>query len=48
MSNRVFGLSRPDIESTLSMFNVSQPKKRAILNQLVEMESAALEVLNRK
>lgn len=48
MSGRFAGIARADIESTLTMFNVNPGKKRTMLNQLIAMESAALEVLSRK
>ncbi len=48
MSGQFFGIPRADIESTLTMWNVRRTQKRAILDNLVVMEGAALEVLNRK
>lgn len=48
MSGQFLGIPRVDIESTLAMFNVRATKKRPLLESLLAMESAALEVLNRK
>ncbi|MBP9100579.1 MAG: DUF1799 domain-containing protein [Nitrosomonas sp.] len=48
MSGRFSGIHRTDIQGTLVMFNVRPCKRRAILHDLIAMESAALEVLNRK
>lgn len=48
MSGQFLGIPRADIESTLNMWNIRRPQKRAILDNLVVMEGAALEMLNRK
>ena len=48
LSGRFSAIPRADLESTLAMFNIRPPKRRAILKSLIAMESAALEVLNRK
>lgn len=48
LSGKFSGILRSDIESTLTMFNINPGKRRTLLNQLIMMESAALEVLNRK
>jgi hypothetical protein len=47
-TGQFLGIPRSDIESTLIMFNVRPIKRCAMLESLAEMESAALEVLNRK
>lgn len=48
LSGRFCGIPRADIESTLNMSNIRPTKRREILQNLIAMESAALEVLNRK
>ncbi|MBL8500045.1 MAG: DUF1799 domain-containing protein [Nitrosomonas sp.] len=48
LSGRFSGIPRSDIESTLTMHNIRPTKRRSILQDLIAMESAALEVLNRK
>jgi len=48
MSGQFLGIPRVDIESALAMFNIRPTKKRALLDNLLMMESAALEVMNRK
>lgn len=48
MSGRFTGISRTDIESALTMWAIRRPHKRIFLENLVAMEVAALEVLNRK
>lgn len=48
MSGQFLGIPRADIESTLNMWNIRRTKKRAIHENIVAMEGAALEVLNRK
>ncbi len=47
MSGHFLGLPRADIESTLNMWNIRRIHKNRILEDLIAMESAALEVLNR-
>lgn len=47
MSGHFLGLPRADIESTLTMWNIRRTHQRRILESLVIMEGAALEVLNR-
>ncbi len=47
-SGRYSGIPRADIESTLNMSNIRPTKRREILQNLIAMESTALEVLNRK
>jgi len=48
LSGRYSGIPRADIESTLNMSNIRPTKRREMLQSLLAMESAALEVLNRK
>lgn len=48
MSGQFLGIPRADIESTLNMLNIRRTQKRTLLDSLVAMEGAALEVLNRK
>lgn len=48
LSGRIAGIPRADIESTLNMSRIRPTKRREILQNLIAMESAALEVLNRK
>lgn len=48
LSGQYLAVPRADIESALTMFNVRRTKKLAMLENLLAMESAALEVLNRK
>ncbi len=48
MSGRYLSVPRTDIESTLKMANIRRPKHREMLQSLLAMESAALEVLNSK
>lgn len=47
-TGQFLGIPRTDIESTLNMWNVRRTHKRNILDNLVVMEGAALEILNRK
>lgn len=47
MSGQYAAIPRADIESTLTMFNVRRSQRLAMLGNLLAMESAALEVLNR-
>ncbi|MDE2388923.1 MAG: DUF1799 domain-containing protein [Betaproteobacteria bacterium] len=48
LSGRINGIPRADIESTLNMSGIRPTKRREMLQSLLAMESAALEVLNRK
>lgn len=47
-SGQYLCIPRSDIESTLNMWNLRRIHKRVVLENLLMMESAALEVLNRK
>lgn len=47
MSGHFLCLPRADIESTLKMWNIRHTHQRRILENLVLMEGAALEVLSR-
>lgn len=47
-SGQFIGVHRADIESALIMFNIRPTKRRALMESLLAMQSAALEVLNRR
>jgi len=47
MSGRYLGIPRTDMESTINMWNIRRSHKRKVLESLVMMEGAALEVMNR-
>ncbi|WP_420813492.1 DUF1799 domain-containing protein [Nitrosomonas oligotropha] len=48
LSGQFHTIARSDIESTLTMHNIRPTKRRTLLDHLIAMESAALEMLNRK
>ena len=47
MSGQMLGLDRPAIESTLRLMKIKRKKHQRIFGDLLVMEDAALEVLNR-
>ena len=48
MSGHYHGIIRAEIESTLNLMRIKKSKRPDIFEKIVMMETAALEVMNRK